>query len=63
MTSDVIKDIINVTCIASHTESGIADSAKSNNVSKSELFWYQNVPHALTNKMPTIPTFNVFVRK
>ena len=35
------------------TEAGGVENAKSKNFSKSELFWYQNVPHVLTNKMPT----------
>ena len=30
--------------------------------SKSELFWYQNVPHVLTKKI-CLPTLDVFVHK
>ena len=33
--------------------SGSVENSKSKNFSKSELFWYQNVPHVLTKKMTT----------
>ena len=49
--SDVISDVM--ICIASLTEAVGVENSKSKNFSKSELFWYQNVSHALTKKMTT----------
>ena len=42
-----------VICIVPFTEAGGAENAKSKKFCKSKLFWYQNVPHVLTTKMPT----------
>ena len=39
--------------IASLTEAGGVENSKSKKFSKSELFWYQNIPHVLTKKMTT----------